>query len=231
MRVLFQWLVTSSIVGFGVASIAACSSEEGSRPPFDDVDVTGRDVNPDGIAYPTDDWGARPRNGTTPGQRLPNFSFQGYPDSKQDDGLQVVSFADFYDPSQQRHKVMYLVAVVAWCPHCQAETRAIAANSSAFRANGVQVVQTVMEGAERGRPLSLVDVDEWVDTMGTDFTVLIDVNAKRLGSVADIEGVPWNALVDTRSMEVLAVTVGELVDVPGYVDLGLTWVATHEARP
>ncbi len=227
MRVPLPWL---SIVGLGVASLA-CSSEEDAPPAFDDVDVTGRDVNPDGMPYPTDDWGVRPREGTTPGQRLPNFSFQGYPDSKREEGLQVVSFADFYDPVQQRHRLMVLVAVVAWCPHCQAETRAIVADQSAFRTDGVQVVQTVMEGAERGRPLSLVDVDGWMDAMGTDFTVLIDVNGKRLGSVADIEGVPWNALVDTRSMEVLAVTVGEIVDFPGYVDLGLTWVQTHEARP
>jgi hypothetical protein len=231
MRIPLQWLVTSLALGLGVSSFAACSSKEPPPPPFDDVDVTGRDVNPDGIAYPTDDWGARPRNGTNPGQRLPNFSFQGYPDSKRGDGLQVVSFADFYDPSQQRHRLMYLVIVVAWCPHCQAETRAIVANSSEFRANGVQVVQTMIEGAVPGRPLSLVDVDAWMDTMATDFTVLIDVNAKRLASVADIAGVPWNALVDTRSMEVLAVTVGEIVDVSGYVDKGLTWVATHEARP
>jgi len=211
--------------------LAACASTKADPPPFDDVDVAGRSANPDGVAYPTEDWGARPRSASGPGQRIPDFSFQGYPDSKREDGLQVVSFADFYDPEQVRYKLMYLVAVVGWCPHCQAETRRIVANTDKLRAEGVVIVQTMMEGADPDRPLSLVDVDDWVASMGTRFTVLIDVEAKRLGTVADISGVPWNAMIDTRSMEVLDVTEGEIDDVLSYVAGGLGWVSTHEPRP
>jgi len=234
MRIILHVVAVLSWAAIGAAPLAGCSSgasDESDPPPFDDVDVTGRDVNPDGAAYPTDDWGARPRDESRPGQRIPNFSFQGYPDSQRELGLKIVSFADYYDPGQSRHKLMYLIAVVGWCPHCQAETRAIVAGSSAFRAQGVQVVQTMMAGAERDRPLSLVDVDEWIGRMGTTFTVLIDVDAKRLGTVATVSGVPWNALIDTRSMELIAVTIGELVDVPGYVTAGLTFVDTFPARP
>ncbi len=211
---------------------SACSSSDAPAPPaFDDVDVTGRTTNPDGVAYPTTDLGARARNGDTPGQRIPNFSFQGYPNSDRSQGLQIVSLADYYDPGQARHKLMYLVAAVCWCPHCQAETRAIVANSSALRDKGVVVVQTLMEGADPDRPLSLVDVDQWVSGMGTDFTVLIDSEAKRLGTVANIAGVPLNMLVDTRSMEVLDITIGQLDDVVGYADAGVSWVSTHAPRP
>ncbi len=229
------WRMRRSIASFVVLCLlillVACASARAAPPPFDDVDVAGRSVNPDGLAYPADDWGARPRSGTRPGQRIPNFSFQGYPDSKREEGLRVVSFADFYDPEQVRYKLMYLVAVVGWCPHCQAETRRIVASTDTLRADGVVIVQTMMEGADPDRPLSLVDVDGWVDAMGTRFTVLIDVEAKRLGTVADIKGVPWNAMIDTRSMEVLDVTEGELDDVLSYVAGGLGWVSTHDARP
>ena len=88
-----------------------------------------------------------------------------------------------------------------------------------------------MQGADRGRPLTLADVDQWVAQMGTAFTVVIDVDARRLSTVADIVGVPWNALIDTRSMEVLDVTVGEVTDVQAYVQGGVDWVDGHEPRP
>ncbi len=222
------WFFSIPLFAIGVGT--ACSSED-SPTPFNDVDVVGTDRNPEGIPYPSDDWGARPRDGNKPGQRLPNFSFQGYPDSRKDDGLQVVSMADYFDPSQQHHKLMFLMVVVAWCPHCQAETRAVVKLNDSFRANGIRVVQTIVEGKRRGSPLSLADVDDWVDTMTPPFSVLIDVNAKRLGTVATIRGVPWNALIDTRSMEILSIAEGELAYPASYANDGLNWVATHEPRP
>ena len=88
-----------------------------------------------------------------------------------------------------------------------------------------------MEGPDGDRPLSLVDVDDWLADMHTNFTVLIDVEGRRLGSVASLEGVPWNALIDTRTMEILDVTVGEVTDLSAYIDSGLTWVASNGPRP
>lgn len=212
-------------------ALSACSSSEAPPPPpFDDVDVTGRSANPEGVPYPSDDWGARPRDGATPGQRIPNFSFQGYPNSDRSKGLQVVSFADYYDPGNARYKLMYLIAAVTWCPHCQAETRAVVASSAALRDKGVVVVQTIMQGASRSRPLSLVDIDDWMAGMGTDFTILIDAEAKRLGTVADISGVPWNALIDPRSMEVLDVTIAQEDDPVAYVGPALQWAAANPPR-
>ncbi len=62
--------------------------------PFDDVDVTGRDHNPDGVPYPTDNLGLTPRSGNTPGQHIPNFTYRGYVDSNREAGLQTISLAD-----------------------------------------------------------------------------------------------------------------------------------------
>jgi len=212
-----------------VVAGVACSGED-VLEPFDDIDVVGRDTNPEGDAYPTDDWGMRPRNGRTPGQRVPNFSFQGYPDSNKKAGLQVVSFADYYDPLQLHHKLLFLVGVSAYCPHCQAETRDIVANTREMQDGGVRVVQVMLEGGKRGRALSIVDLDRWVDAMRTEFTVLIDADARRLGSVAYIAAVPWNVLIDTRSMEVLAIASGVLNSREA-AEVGITWVDSNSARP
>ena len=216
---------------FAVVSLAAGCGSSDPPPPFDDVDVAGREANPDGLAYPTNDLGGTPRNKTTPGKRFPNLSFQGYPDSDRSNGLQVVSMADSFDPDQKRNKLMHFVGAVVWCPHCQAETRAMAASDAGLRAKGVVTVETLMEGPDGDRPLSLVDLDDWVADMHTNFTVLIDVEGRRLGSVASLEGVPWNALIDTRTMEILDVTVGEVTDLSAYIDSGLTWVASNGPRP
>jgi len=209
-------------------ALVGCSSEE-PPPPFDDVDVEGRGVNPEGLAYPTEDLGARPRKGDTPGQRIPNFSFQGYPNSDVSKGLQVVSMADFHDPSGKRGKVMHLMAAVAWCPHCAASTDQLVAVLPQLQPRGLVGLQTLMEGYE-GNPISLEELDQWVSTHHTNFTVVFDSGGRRLSTVADVSAVPWNALIDLRSMEVLSVLRGEPDDYPAWVEGALDWVESNPAR-
>ena len=221
--------VLCTVLGLALGIGTGCSEED--PPPFDDVDVAGRDTNPDGVPYPADDWGLEDRSKRVPGQRLPNFTFWGYPDSDRFAGLQPVSFADYYDPDQRRHKLMFLVGVVAYCPHCQNETRALVEATSAMHDVGVRVVQVMFQGSKPGRALSLLDVDNWVKGMGTKFTVLIDAEARRVGTVAGFIAVPWNVLLDTRSMEVLLVDYGELTDVRAFVDIAVRWVDSHGPRP
>lgn len=198
--------------------------------PFDDFDVVGSDTNRDGYAYPTDDIGMRPRNGTTPGQRLPNMSFRGYLDGRKEDGLQIASFADYYDPTQSRSDLFIIVAVSLYCPHCQAQTRAMVALEDWFDDAKVRVVEVAIEGAENNRPLALADVDDWLNKMGMSFTVLIDAEARRIREYATIHYVPWNVRVDPRSMEVLSIEQGEIGNFRLYAQQGLDWVASHEPR-
>jgi hypothetical protein len=211
-------------------SFAGCS-EETVEPPFDDVDVTGRSVNPDGLPYPTDDLGGRARDGDTPGARIPNFSFQGYPDGDLSRGLQVISLADYYDPSQKRNKVLHLMAAVAWCPHCQALTQAMVAAEPTVRQQGAVIVQTLLEGPEPGVAPSLGDLNSWVNEHAPNLTVVFDAEGRRLSTVATLSGVPWNAMIDTRSMELLEVVTGSPVDYAAWVGKQVTWVENNPARP
>jgi hypothetical protein len=188
---------------------------------LDDVDVPGRDRNPDGIAYPTDRLGSTPRQGPTPGDHFPNLTFRGYPGSNRAAGLQTVSLADYYDPDAARHRVLHLMAAALWCPHCQHETDLMAAAAPTLTAEGAVFVQAAIDGASRDEPPDLCSVESWMTDHGTNFTVVFDVDARRIGAVAEISGVPWNALIDTRTMEVLDVTVGTPQDFAAYVRAGL----------
>jgi hypothetical protein len=211
------------------ASVAACAQD--GEPPFDDVDVVGREENPDGVPYPSDDLGGRPRDSTGPGARIPNFSFRGYPDSIVSGGLQVVSLADAFDPEQRRNKVLYLVAAVAWCPHCAAITQAMTAAAPELRSEGCVMLQTLMEPAHPSDAMRLSDLGGWVDRFRTDFTIVFDVQGRRLGSVADLSEVPWEAVVDTRSMEILAIERGGPEDLKATIRQALDWVSQNPARP
>jgi hypothetical protein len=210
---------------------AACGCSESTEPGFDDVDVQGPTVNPDGIAYPTADLGGRARAGETPGQRFPNFAFHGYPDSDRSKGLQVVSLADYFDPGTKRFRVLHIMAGVAWCPHCQAQTEQMVQAMPALRLQGAVSIQTLMEGHDPDAPITLGDMDRWVSERSTNFTVVFDVEGKRLGTVEKVAAVPFNALIDLRTMEVLAAEVGEPeAGFASFVQQGLDWVKANPPR-
>jgi hypothetical protein len=194
---------------------------------FDDVDVAGRTTSPSGAAYPTGDFGFRPRDGTVAGQLVPNLTFHGYPGSERADGLQAVSVADFYDPEAESHRVLLLSAIVMWCPHCGAETDTLSGLAATLRSEGAEILQIAIDGPDQGVAPDRCDLDSWVDEKSTSFTVVIDGNARRMSQYTSVSSVPWNALVDARTMEVLDVTMGEPADVAGYVRSALDWVDSH----
>ncbi len=219
---LMLWLACA-LAPFG------CARQAPGEPPFDDIDVPGHDTNPDGVAYPTADVGGRARKGTIAGSRIPNFTFQGYPDSDRSRGLQTVSLADLYDPGQQRHKLLHVMAAVAWCPHCAAQTQAMVQAAPQLREAGLVILQTLMEAPDPSRALTLSDLGNWIDRFGTPFTVVFDVEGRRLSTIANLEAVPWNAFIDTRTMEILDAGLGEIPDYPAQVQGLLQWVEHNPA--
>jgi hypothetical protein len=218
-----------SLLAASAALVLATTGGCNGDCSFDDPDVAGRDRNPDGVAYPTDRLGALPRQGTTPGEHFPNLTFQGYPDSNRAAGLQTISLADYYDPQASRHRVLHLMASSMWCPHCQRETDLMATLVPTLRAEGAEFVQVLINGPSRGTAADLCDVESWAAEHATNFTLVFDANARRLGSVADISAVPWNALIDTRTMEVLDVSLGVPADFAAYVRAALTTVGPPPA--
>lgn len=219
-------LRVASIVTLVPVLVGACSSRE-DAPPFADPSVTGRDTNAEGLAYPTDHLGGTSRIGAQRGDRIPNFSFQGYVDSNRTGGLHTISLADYYDPWQKHGKVLHIMEAASWCIICDGQTREMTAAKDAMAAQGVVIVQAIMNGAKAGTGPTLLELDQWMDRYPTWFTVVVDDRAKRLSSVASVGAVPWNALIDLRTMEVLFASVGRPYVYEQFVKAGIDWVDKH----
>ncbi len=197
----------------------ACGSSAPTTP-FVDPDVVAAVANPDGVAYPTDHLGTRARTRQRAGDRLANFAFQGYLEGDPQRGLKTVSMADLYDPGAKRHRVLHLQGVASWCPVCASEAKQTKVAAAALLAEGAVIVQVLLQGAKRGLGPSLADLETWCDVYETRHPVLLDVDGRRLG-VFGIDGFPWNALIDTRTMEILDQGTGAPADMAAYVREGL----------
>jgi hypothetical protein len=210
-----------------VAALSCSSSgqQAGSTAAFPDEDVPGREANPDGVAYPTDDLGGRPRAGGRYGQRIPNLTFQGYVRSDRAAGLKVVSLADYFDPESKRYKLLHVMLAASWCSICMAQTREMVAAAAGLEAKGLVTVQALVQGPTPRYGPTLADFDAWLDKHKTTHTMVIDVRGHRFLTVWNFDAVPVNALVDPRTMEILDAGVGAPSSFTAYVDAGFEAVA------
>lgn len=202
--------------GAGLIVTTGCSEEQDCA--FEDTVVAGRDANPDGVAYPEGPYGAEP------GELYPNHTFHGYVDSDTS-RLSLVSMADFLDPERKRHRLLHLMAAAMWCPVCSGQTDEMALFVPELEPEGLVVVQALIDGPSRGTPPDRCDMESWIERRGTTFTVVFDASGQRTAFVARYRGVPWNALVDTSTMRVVAAVEGRPSDYAAFVRSGLDAVA------
>jgi hypothetical protein len=207
------------------AVLAACSTDD---PPPDapDPEVVGRDANPDGVPYPTDSLGGIERASNRPGQRIPNFTFQAYVNGDRSKGLQTISMADFFDPDQKRHKVLDIQISQVWCTICSVETESTSLVIDELTAEGAVFLQVMTSGNDASRGPSLEEFDSWVVRHKMTYTLALDVRGRRMSGIG-VSTLPWDILVDTRTMEILDSSAGAPADVAKYVREGLQWVASH----
>jgi hypothetical protein len=217
-RLIFPWLL--------LCSLSVGCAKDDAPPDAPDPDVPGHDANPDGIPYPTDSLGGLERATGHPGQRIPNFTFQAYVNGDRSKGLQTISLADFYDPQQKRFKVLDIQISQVWCAICSAETTATSEVIADLKPEGAVLLQVLTSGSDASRGPSLGEVDDWVDRHGMTYTLAIDVRSRRMSSLG-VNTVPWDILIDTRTMEILDSSAGAPTDVETYVRDGLRWVADH----
>jgi hypothetical protein len=194
----------------------------------------GHDANPEGVPYPAQHIGTRPRGltpagapDTTPGNVVSNYKFLGYPGGDRSRGLETVALADYFDPSATKYKVIHVMAAATWCGPCNDETdslvSALGDPSTDPRARGVVYVQALVEGPSPNYGATQSDLDAWIDAHHTPFTEVLDPEAQALGAFFDASSVPFNADVDARSMEILQTGTG--YEAPDAVDVWLDFVA------
>lgn len=92
-------------------------------------------------------------------------------------------------------------------------------------AEGVVFFEVVVSGAIAGTGPSLGEVDAWVSRHQANFSIGIDVRARRSGTIGvDPSAMPHDILIDTRTMEILDSSIGAPLDIVKYVRDGLRWV-------
>jgi len=232
-----------SVALFAPLAIAACSSNQGALPgptgttggASSPADVAG-DTNPEGVAYPTAHLGPRARGigaggapNKTPGNVFPNLKFMGYPDGDPTKGLQPISLASFYDPDGLRYRVLHITYSDGWCPDCKNEvaalTQALHDPSVDYRKKGVVYLEAVGEGVQQNVGATQADLDQWVHSHPSLFAEVLDPLARQLGAFFDTSTVPFNANIDTRTMEILSSGTG--YEDPASVTVWIDWAETN----
>lgn len=212
---------------FATFSLAAVACSASSSPQeLADPTVTGNTTNPDGVPYPTDHLGSAARVKGRVGDRLQNFTFQGYDHGNIAAGLKHFSMADFYDPKAARVKTIVIQGAATWCSACGAEADRITALVPGLEKEGAVVLSVLTAGPSVGYGPQLSEVDAWVIDHKANYNTLIDVRARRLASVG-LTGVPWSALVDPRTMEILFASDGYPDDFTAFVHLGTDFIKTN----
>lgn len=91
------------------------------------------------------------------------------------DGAPYTFYADDYCAADHRATVVIFAAL--WCTVCQNEsTRLDAMVTEAYAAQGVRVVQILVDGAVPGNPVTGASCQSWVDTFGLATDVLFDAD-------------------------------------------------------
>jgi thiol-disulfide isomerase/thioredoxin len=228
---------------FSVGAIACASgsapttvdpgvAREENLPP---VDAT-RNKNPEGTAYPTADLGINARgslSGKQPGNRMNNMKFLGYPTGVAADGLKTVALADFYDPQAKKYSIIHIQAAGSWCTYCRQEAREFAPLVTKLQAEKkIAWVTVLAEGKVTGKGALAADLDKWMSDFKSPNPHVLDTGAQNLGVFFSSGGLPWNAIVDARSMEILKVTTGYggLEGTNKELDDWLAWTAKNAPR-
>lgn len=199
--------------------------------PAGPAEGEGTEVNPYGKPYPTDNLGYQPRAGTRPGNVMRNYKFLGYRDGDPAKGTTVISLADLFDPESRTTKLISFSAGALWCPPCNDEAKILVPLVPSLKEKKVVVIQALIEGDARGTGSTLDDLNVWQKRHDINFTLFLDPDQKNLGQFFEAAAIPWNGLIDARSMEILQSGVGfNPAELSKDFDRWLKWIDENPAQ-
>lgn len=224
-----------------LAFVAGCSSSS-SKP---DAGVTDPGVdpnnpnacaekNPAGDCYPTANQGYNPRKGTIAGNRIPNFKFVGYRSldlkkAPSSGPTETIPLSDFYDPKATKYRILRLIVGSVWCGPCNQEADFIVQNNlpGDLATQGVVFIQALADGPVVGTGATLLDLQGWIDKHQSNYTSVLDPQVKNLGVFFPSSAVPFNATIDTRSMEILSVELGFSTQMKADITKWASWTMAN----
>jgi hypothetical protein len=180
------------------------------------LDAGSGEVNPMAqVPYPAEDVGGRPRSAGQPGQTLPNLTLTGIRSVASLDASATVSMADYFDPQGARYDLLHVIGIFMWCSHCNNETNNLSRIADWQAQHRVAALQIAMQGYGGSAP-TWTELQKWVSDHNLTVPVLLDPSGAQLGQSFKVNSVPVNIVVNPRTMEVLAVNIGEVGDLQSY---------------
>lgn len=214
--------VAAGIMGCSAAATPAGTQDPGVAP------TTGENVstesNPYGVAYPTKGFGTQARKGAIAGGVFKNFKFYGYPGGDGTNGLQTISMAKYLDPEMRNYKVLVMSLTGVWCTYCRKETVEIIAKLDLFKGKKIGMMQAVAEGSNPGVGATKKDFESWVTGYKHNFDVFLDDGTRNLAPYFQSGGLPFNIVLDARTMEILAAVNGAPTTIDTAYDSYVSWV-------
>jgi len=200
------WTNCSNVLN-GTSDGAASQGDSSDSMP--DAAVLDGGTNLDGPAYPTTNIGGQV------GKIFPNLTLEGVRSAATVDTPVWVSMAEYYDPDGLQYDLLHVIGILMWCPHCKSETDSLAKISAWQVDHRVAVIQIAIQGASGASP-GWSELQAWVSAHKLNFPVLVDGQGVQLGHYFTIDYVPLNIVVNPRTMEILAIDIGDVGDVQAY---------------
>jgi thiol-disulfide isomerase/thioredoxin len=191
-------LYLASIFAIALTACAADDSTSGVARGT----VTGTDVNPAGVPYPS------ANQGYSTGFVAPNLKFIGWPDGDFTKEPVPVSLANFYDPEGTTYKLIHIQAAAGWCGPCQAEARAAGPLTDELAAKGVVWLTAIVDGTKQSAGATSDDLKSWMKKFSLKNPGVVDSDQQKLGPFFPGAAVPWNGTIDARTMKVLESQLG-----------------------
>ena len=141
------------------------------------------------------------------GNIIQNYKFLGYPDGIGGEYKQV-SLANYHDPAGTKYKLIAIQAAGSWCSVCRTEMNIKKPIAEQLKEMGVALITTLAEGNSGGVASTRNDLDKWMNSFKPTYAQLLDPGNANLGVFYDAAALPWNGLIDARTMEILEVGVG-----------------------
>lgn len=197
-------------------ALAGCSSESltdaspGSSAPGgpDGANAAPRS-DPPAAPYPNGPYG----RGV--GAVISNLSFLGWRNGDtphyDPNRLEVVSLSDYYNPDGSGPvRLIALNSSAVWCTVCRAEYIQLERDGvyAEFKPKGVEILGVLFEDAE-GDPAKPADLSFWGGSEGLRlrFPLVLDPGFTT-GTYFSTDATPMNMLIDTRTMQILDITMG-----------------------
>ncbi len=197
-------------------------------------------TNPDGVPYPTSNVG------TSTHTRIPNFKLMGFRAKDTASivdttgGLTTLAMSDYYDPLGTRGiKLVHVSVNVRWCSPSnqqvswlsgydhQSNQRTGSGVAAQLASEGVVFMDVLVEGFAPGTTATLDDLRGWVQDHQINFDAAIDSSYGELGSLFNQAAIPFNVIIDARSMEIEQTSVGFSADETTTIRKWLDWTKVH----